>query len=150
MAGGVLLNAHSDVAPASIRHLNARPLTVQLIKRYGEVIHRLGAPTLPALVGRPMPLTQVGAMGGDGRLLRSGEIVVRRSLVIEGNRKNLAATAEIPRFNWRHSGDIEYLDEDCPYGEERPDSSFTGRCRQDVGRENCPIGHRAADIGNSR
>jgi hypothetical protein len=87
------MNAHSDMAPASVRRLSARPLTVQFFKPYGEVTDRSGAPTFLALVGRQMPLTQVGAMGRDGRLLRSGEIVVRGSLVMEGNRKNLAATA---------------------------------------------------------
>ena len=66
-----------------------------------------------ASAGRPTPLTQVGVMDEDGRLLPSGkrgEIVVRGSLVMEGYYKNAQATAEVSRFGWHHTGDIGYLD----------------------------------------
>ncbi len=68
-----------------------------------------------ASAGRPTPLTQVGVMDEDGRLLPTeerGEIVVRGSLVMEGYYKNAQATAEVSRFNWHHTGDIGYLDEE--------------------------------------
>jgi fatty-acyl-CoA synthase len=63
--------------------------------------------------GRPSPLVQVGVMDEEARLLASGErgeIVVRGSLVMEGYYKNPAATAEVSRFGWHHTGDIGYLD----------------------------------------
>ena len=68
-----------------------------------------------ASAGRPTPLTQVGVMDDDGRLLPTGgrgEIVVRGSLVMEGYYKNAQATAEVSRFNWHHTGDIGYLDQE--------------------------------------
>ena len=68
-----------------------------------------------ASAGRPAPLMQVGVMDEDGRLLPAGErgeIVVRGSLVMAGYYKNPAATAEVSRFNWHHTGDIGYLDEE--------------------------------------
>jgi fatty-acyl-CoA synthase len=66
-----------------------------------------------ASAGIPTPLTQVGVMDDDGRLLPTGErgeIVVRGSLVMEGYYKNAQATAEVSRFGWHHTGDIGYLD----------------------------------------
>jgi fatty-acyl-CoA synthase len=68
-----------------------------------------------ASAGRPTPLTLVGVMDDDGRLLPTGErgeIVVRGSLVMEGYYKNAQATAEVSRFNWHHTGDIGYLDQE--------------------------------------
>jgi fatty-acyl-CoA synthase len=65
--------------------------------------------------GRPAPLIQVGVMDEAGQLLPAGErgeIVVRGSLVMEGYYKNPAATAEVSRFNWHHTGDIGYLDDE--------------------------------------
>jgi fatty-acyl-CoA synthase len=66
-----------------------------------------------ASAGRPSPLTQLAIMDQKGRLLPTGErgeIVVRGSLVMEGYYKNPAATAEVRRFDWHHTGDIGYLD----------------------------------------
>jgi fatty-acyl-CoA synthase len=68
-----------------------------------------------ASAGRATPLTQVGVMDESGRLLPAGErgeIVVRGSLVMDGYYKNAEATAEVSRFNWHHTGDIGYLDEE--------------------------------------
>src|SRR5271166_982004 len=68
-----------------------------------------------ASAGRPTPLTQVGVMDEHGQLLPTGErgeIVVRGSLVMEGYYKNAEATAEVSRFNWHHTGDIGYLDQE--------------------------------------
>jgi fatty-acyl-CoA synthase len=68
-----------------------------------------------ASAGRPTPLTQVGVIDEHGQLLPTGErgeIVVRGSLVMEGYYKNAQATAEVSRFNWHHTGDIGYLDEE--------------------------------------
>jgi fatty-acyl-CoA synthase len=65
--------------------------------------------------GRPAPLIQVGVMDETGQLLPAGErgeIVVRGSLVMEGYYKNPAATVEVSRFNWHHTGDIGYLDDE--------------------------------------
>ena len=65
--------------------------------------------------GRPAPLIQLAVMDEAGQLLppgERGEIVVRGSLVMEGYYKNSAATAEVSRFNWHHTGDIGYLDDE--------------------------------------
>jgi acyl-CoA synthetase (AMP-forming)/AMP-acid ligase II len=64
--------------------------------------------------GRPTPLTQVAIMDDDGGLLgggERGEIVVRGPLVMAGYYKNPAASAEVGRYGWHHTGDIGYLDE---------------------------------------
>jgi acyl-CoA synthetase (AMP-forming)/AMP-acid ligase II len=68
-----------------------------------------------ASAGRPSPLLQVGVMDEDGHFLPTGErgeIVVRGSLVMAGYYKNPAATAEVSRHHWHHTGDIGYLDAD--------------------------------------
>ena len=68
-----------------------------------------------ASAGRPTPLTQVGIMDDDGRLLSAGErgeIVVRGPLVMAGYYQNPSASAEASRHGWHHSGDIGYLDDD--------------------------------------
>jgi acyl-CoA synthetase (AMP-forming)/AMP-acid ligase II len=65
--------------------------------------------------GRPAPLVTVAIMDRTGRLLPTGErgeIVVRGSLVMSGYYKNPAATEEVSRFGWHHTGDIGYLDAD--------------------------------------
>jgi len=66
-----------------------------------------------ASAGRPGPLVQVATMNGDGALLpigETGEIVVRSSLVMLGYYKDAAATEEVGRFGWHHTGDIGRLD----------------------------------------
>ncbi|HEV7973986.1 AMP-binding protein [Amycolatopsis sp.] len=63
--------------------------------------------------GRPAPLVHVAIMDDKGNLLPTGErgeIVVRSSLVMAGYYKNPAATEEVSRFGWHHTGDIGYLD----------------------------------------
>ncbi len=66
-----------------------------------------------ASAGRPGPLVQVATAGPDGALLprgATGEIVVRRSLVMLGYYKNPVATAEADADGWHRTGDIGYLD----------------------------------------
>lgn len=41
-----------------------------------------------------------------------GEIVVRGPLVMDGYHENPTATAEVSAFDWHHTGDIGYLDDD--------------------------------------
>jgi fatty-acyl-CoA synthase len=65
--------------------------------------------------GRPAPLVTVAVMDDAGRLLGAGErgeIVVRSSLVMAGYYKNPAATEEVSRHGWHHTGDIGYLDDE--------------------------------------
>lgn len=68
-----------------------------------------------ASAGRPGPLVQVATMDGEGRLLprgKTGEIVVRSSLVMMGYYKNPEATAEAGQGGWHHTGDIGRVDAD--------------------------------------
>jgi acyl-CoA synthetase (AMP-forming)/AMP-acid ligase II len=68
-----------------------------------------------ASAGKPGPLVQVATMNADGALLptgETGEIVVRSSLVMLGYYKDAAATEEVGRFGWHHTGDIGRLDAD--------------------------------------
>ncbi|WP_253901447.1 AMP-binding protein [Arthrobacter sp. PAMC 25486] len=66
-----------------------------------------------ASAGRAAPLVTVAVMDDAGRALgqgERGEIVVRSSLVMAGYYKDAAATADVNRFGWHHTGDIGYLD----------------------------------------
>jgi acyl-CoA synthetase (AMP-forming)/AMP-acid ligase II len=68
-----------------------------------------------ASAGKPHPLVTMGIMDGHGRLLERGErgeIVVRGAGVSPGYYHNAAATAEVRRFGWHHTGDIGYLDDE--------------------------------------
>ncbi|HEX9289539.1 MAG TPA: AMP-binding protein [Anaeromyxobacteraceae bacterium] len=56
-------------------------------------------------VGKPIP-------GTDVRISESGEILSRSPSVFLGYYKNDAATAEVVRDGWLHSGDAGYLTED--------------------------------------
>jgi acyl-CoA synthetase (AMP-forming)/AMP-acid ligase II len=54
-------------------------------------------------------------MDANGALLapgETGEIVIRSSLVMMGYYKDPAATAEVGRHGWHHTGDIGRIDED--------------------------------------
>jgi len=65
--------------------------------------------------GRPTPLTTVAIMDQAGTLVPAGErgeIVIRGPLVMPGYYKDPAATAEVSRHGWHHTGDIGYLDGD--------------------------------------
>ena len=71
--------------------------------------HRLSS------AGRPAPLVTVAIMDGQGRQVGTGErgeIVIRSSLVMAGYYKNPAATAEVSKHGWHHTGDIGYLDQE--------------------------------------
>jgi fatty-acyl-CoA synthase len=68
-----------------------------------------------ASAGRPTPLVTVAIMDEQGTPLPSGqrgEIVVRGPLVMAGYYQDPAATAEVSRYGWHHTGDIGYLDAD--------------------------------------
>jgi fatty-acyl-CoA synthase len=63
--------------------------------------------------GRPGSMIRVAIMDLDGRLLgpgEVGEIVVRGASVMKEYYKNPAATAEVSRFGWHHTGDAGYFD----------------------------------------
>ena len=69
----------------------------------------------PGSCGRANLLSIVEVMDDDGTVLpphERGEIVVRGPLVMAGYYKDAAATAEVSRFGWHHTGDIGYRDED--------------------------------------
>lgn len=68
-----------------------------------------------ASCGRTSLHVRLAIMDDDGRLLdprQEGEIVVRSNLVMLGYYKNEAATEEVSRFGWHHTGDVGYFDED--------------------------------------
>lgn len=64
-------------------------------------------------VGRASPLTEIGIMAPDGRLLppgEAGEIVVRGDLLMSGYWRLPEKTAETIVDGWLHTGDGGYLD----------------------------------------
>ncbi len=66
-------------------------------------------------VGRATPVSTLGIMDDDGKLLEpgeTGEIVVKGPFVSEGYFEDPEATAEVRRDGWHLTGDIGYLDED--------------------------------------
>jgi fatty-acyl-CoA synthase len=68
-----------------------------------------------ASAGRPAPLVTVAILdsdGGQASIGQRGEIGIRSSLVMAGYYKDPAATADVSRGGWHHTGDIGYLDED--------------------------------------
>ncbi len=66
-------------------------------------------------VGRATPVSTLGIMDDDGKILSAGEpgeIVVQGPFVSEGYFGNPEATAEVRRDGWHLTGDIGYLDEE--------------------------------------
>jgi len=67
-----------------------------------------------ASCGRATTNVRVEIMAEDGTLLppgERGEIVARGSLVFPGYYGNPAASEEVSRFGWHHTGDVGYRDE---------------------------------------
>ena len=65
--------------------------------------------------GRPAPLVTVAIMDEAGRLCNPGErgeVVVRSSLVMAGYYRDPAATEQVSRYGWHHTGDVGYLTDD--------------------------------------
>ena len=65
--------------------------------------------------GRPTPLVKIAIMDNDGNLLprgERGEVVIRSSLVMLGYYKNKTATESAMEYDWLHTGDIGYFDEE--------------------------------------
>jgi len=65
--------------------------------------------------GRPTPLMQVRIVDEHGHMVPAGthgEIVARGPLVMLGYYRDPAATEEVFRTGWHHTGDIGYLDDE--------------------------------------
>jgi fatty-acyl-CoA synthase len=68
-----------------------------------------------ASCGRATFATTVGVMSADGRLLgpgERGELVARGGLVGPGYHDQPELTAEMRSYDWHHTGDVGYRDED--------------------------------------
>lgn len=68
-----------------------------------------------ASCGRETVFARVEVMDDDGRILppgSRGELVVRSNLVMSGYYANAAATEEVSRHGWHHTGDIGLKDAD--------------------------------------
>jgi len=65
--------------------------------------------------GKPCSQTRLAIMDADGNILprgERGEIVVQGNLVAPGYYRDPEATAEARRFDWHHTGDVAYWDDD--------------------------------------
>jgi len=63
--------------------------------------------------GMPTPVTDQAVLDDEGRELPAGqigEICWRGPLVMNGYYRNEAATAEVRKFGWHHSGDLGFID----------------------------------------
>jgi long-chain acyl-CoA synthetase len=97
------------LGPDTFRFFHA--LGVNLKQIYGQTeisgiscIHRTGDVNFDS-VGKPIPGTEI-------RIAESGEILSRSKSVFSGYYKNDAATAEVLKDGWLHSGDAGYFTAD--------------------------------------
>jgi long-chain acyl-CoA synthetase len=64
-------------------------------------------------VGLPMPVVDLAVAGADGEHLRpgrTGEVLIRGPIVMDGYWNDPEATAETIRDGWLHTGDVGHLD----------------------------------------
>ncbi len=71
----------------------------------GVVILNRPGETRPGSVGKPLP-------GAEIRIAADGELLVRGPTIFSGYYKDPAATAEILRDGWLHTGDVAEIDSD--------------------------------------
>jgi len=92
------------------------PMVCTIFSREAHVAGlRSGNSERLASCGRAGLHTRVAIMDDEGRLLppgERGEIVVSGALVMDGYHENPAATAEMSRFGWHHTGDVGYVDKE--------------------------------------
>lgn len=91
-------------APASLTYMPPWELVEDGVIREDRV----------ASCGRRTLLTRVEIMDDDGRILAAntpGEIVCQGNLVMRGYYKNEAATNEVSRHGWHHTGDVGYFND---------------------------------------
>lgn len=68
-----------------------------------------------ASCGKPSSVVRLAIMDDDGNILppgERGEIVARGNLISHGYFEMPEATQEVRTFNWHHTGDVGYQDED--------------------------------------
>lgn len=90
------------------------PIFCTCLTQHDHVRALQHAPERLASCGRPMLLTPVEVMGGDGQILPTGgrgELVVRGNLVMAGYYRNPQASAEAVRAGWHRTGDVGWRDE---------------------------------------
>ncbi|MDZ4165726.1 MAG: AMP-binding protein [Smithellaceae bacterium] len=76
---------------------------------------RLGTPQKLGSIGIPVPGLEGQVVDEEGRELtrgRVGELVVRGANIMKGYYKDEAATAEVIKNGWLHTGDLGFMDED--------------------------------------
>jgi len=105
--GPVMTQAYGQTeVPTSVTYLGPE----DLVDDEGRVIEKR-----LLSCGRPTLFARVALMGGDGRIVRRGEvgeIVVQGGLVMRGYYKNPVATDEAWVHGWHHTGDLAYQDDD--------------------------------------
>ncbi len=68
----------------------------------------------PGSIGTTLPGVEVKVLNEDDQEVPAGvtgELVIRGDVVMQGYYKDEAATAEVMRGGWLHSGDLAYIDE---------------------------------------
>ncbi|MBI3091721.1 MAG: long-chain fatty acid--CoA ligase [Candidatus Tectomicrobia bacterium] len=117
-----LLNSGGATLPVEVLHAVNALFGVSMLEGYGlsetspiVLSNTVTGVKKPGSVGVPIPAVEARVVNDRDEPLpprEVGEIVVRGPNVMQGYFRNPAATAEVMRGGWFHSGDLAYVDED--------------------------------------